>query len=178
MSRKGLLYRAFVLVLCMLINNVAVHADGSDTKGTGIAYTVTETYAWTVHSLVDFGDSKGANTHSTVSKENAVVVTKNVIRNGYTLKISLSDDNSFKVSTGHGNSLNYKVYNRQWTDDVIPASAVPLGVGDTVLTVPAGVNSAKSPVTFDLTTAFGTNVAEVAGDYVGVIRYKAEVVPQ
>lgn len=178
MSRKGLLYRAFVLVLCMLINNVTVHADGSDTKGTGIAYTVTETYAWTVHSLVDFGDNKGSNTHSTVSKENAVVVTKNVIRNGYTLKISLSDDNSFKVSTEQGNTLDYRVYNRQLENDIIPTSAVPLGIGDTVLTVPAGVNSARSPLTFDLTTAFGTNAAEVAGDYVGVIRYKAEVVPQ
>ena len=178
MSRKGLLYRAFVLVLCMLINNVTVHADGSDAKGTGIAYTVTETYLWTVHSLVDFGDNKGSNTHSTVSKENAVVVTKNIIRNGYTLKISLSDDNSFKVSTEQGNTLDYRVYNRQWENDIIPTSAVPLGIGDTVLTVPAGVNSAKSSLTFDLTTAFGTNAAEVAGDYVGVIRYKAEVVPQ
>lgn len=178
MSRKGLLYRAFVLVLCMLINNVTVHADGSDAKGTGIAYTVTETYSWTVHSLVDFGDNKGSNTHSTVSKENAVVVTKNVIRNGYTLKISLSDDNSFKVSTEQGNTLDYRVYNKQWENDIIPTSAVPLGIGDTVLTVPAGVNSAKFPLTFDLTTAFGTNAAEVAGDYVGVIRYKAEVVHQ
>lgn len=178
MSRKGLLYRAFVLVLCMLINNVTVHADGSDAKGTGIAYTVTETYSWTVHSLVDFGDNKGSNTHSTVSKENAVVVIKNIIRNGYTLKISLSDDNSFKVSTEQGNTLDYRVYNRQWENDIIPASAVPLGIGDTVLTVPAGVNSARSPLTFDLTTAFGANAEEVAGDYVGVIRYKAEVVPQ
>lgn len=167
---------ALVLSLMTIVKPTAVYADDANSKGTSVNYSVTEQYTWTVHSLVDFGYNKGANNTSVVSKENAVVVTKCVIRSGHMLKISLDTGNDFRVSTGTGASLNYSFYNRLWNNNQIPSSAVPLQAGDTVLTVQSGVNSAVSPVTFCLNTAFGVNVAEIAGDYTGLITYKAEVV--
>lgn len=163
-------------VLTMMINAPAiVHAD-DNSKNTNITYAVEEAYSWTIHSLVDFGDSRGANNSSVVSKENAVVITKNIISSKHHLVISLDPANTLCVKTSGGASLRYEVFNNKWESNAIPSDAVPLAAGSTVLTVPSGTNTSSTSMTFRLYTAKGENAAEIAGDYTGVLTYKAEVV--
>lgn len=132
-------------------------------------YQVAEGYTWTIHSLVDFGDSKGINNTSTVTKDNAIKVTRNVIPDGKKLSITLKGDNDYKVHNGN-TALTYEVFN------AANASGAKLAPSAEVMSVNAGTNTGSTPLTFKLATTDGT--AEVAGDYSGTIAYVASIVAQ
>lgn len=143
----------------------ATHA-GSETKSADVLYQVAEGYTWTIHSLVDFGDSKGTENHSTVTKKDAIKVTRNVIPDGKKLSIKLDgDQNDYQVTNG-GTKLSYTVANDASGTNLISGS-------DEVMSVAAGTNTGSTDMQFKLETTSGT--AEVAGDYTGTIAYIASI---
>lgn len=142
---------------------------GSSEKSAETFYQVAEGYTWTIHSLVDFGDSKGTGNTSTVTKDKAIKVTRNVIPDGKKLSITLKGDNDYQVHNGN-TALDYKVYN------AMDASGTELAPNAEVMFVNAGTNTGDTPLTFKLSTTTGT--AEVAGDYTGTIAYVASIVNQ
>ena len=89
--------------------NAATEAGG-DKKSAELIYQVAEGYTWTIHSLVDFGDSKGINNTSTVKKNAAITVPRNVIGDGKKLSITLDPANDYKVHNGN-TALSYTVAN-------------------------------------------------------------------
>lgn len=142
----------------------ATHAKSSE-KSTDVLYQVAEGYTWTIHSLVDFGDSKGTNNTSTVSKEAGVKVTRNVIPDGKKLSITLKDGNDYKVHNGN-TALSYTVSNDGGTSTLADKAEV--------LALPAGTNAGSKNLQFKLSTTKDTS--EVAGDYTGTIGYTASIV--
>lgn len=141
-------------------------AAASSSKSTDVLYQVAEGYTWTIHSLVDFGDSKGTNNTSTVTKTDAIKVTRNVIPDGKKLSITLDASNTYTVANG-GTKLSYVVAN--------DATGTHLVAGtDEVMSVSAGTNTGTTDMLFKLSTTNGT--AEVAGDYTGTIGYVASIV--
>ena len=170
MTKKKITRAFLAFAICFI-----TIAKPSSVCAEDVTYSVTEQYTWTIHSLVDFGDSIGPNSSSVISKNKAITVTKCSLQTGHELKITLSPANSFEMTTDEGATLQYSVYNQQWADDKIPSSAVSLRAGDTVMTV-HNEETASSPVTFCLNTNSGDGVSEIAGDYRGSITYRAEVV--
>lgn len=163
-----------------MVSTSALAATGSADKETTseettVKYAVTEGYEWTIHSEIDFGADKGANStevKGTSSDGNKVEVTKNVIPNGKKLKITVAgsgDSNAFTIKNNDGVTLDYTVNNGDTgASDLIP--------GGEVLSVAAGTNNGEKTMVFTLTTGAGT--AEVAGSYSGTVTYTAEVVNQ
>lgn len=145
--------------------NEATHA-GSETKSADVLYQVAEGYTWTIHSLVDFGDSKGTENHSTVTKKDAIKVTRNVIPDGTKLSIKLDGNNNDYQVTNGGTKLSYTVANDATGTNLISGS-------DEVMSVAAGTNTGSTDMQFKLETTSGT--AEVAGDYHGTIAYIASI---
>lgn len=146
-------------------NGEATHAASSE-KSADVLYQVAEGYTWTIHSLVDFGDSKGINNTSTVSKDAGVKVTRNVIPDGKKLSITLKDGNDYKVHNGN-TELGYTVTSSAAGEEALSAKAE-------VLSVAAGTNTGDTKMTFKLSTA--NDGSEVAGDYKGTIGYVASIV--
>ena len=146
----------------------AATTAGDDKKSAELIYQVAEGYTWTIHSLVDFGDSKGINNTSTVKKNAAIKVTRNVIGDGKKLSITLDPANDYKVHNGN-TALGYTVAN------AVDGTGI-LGAGAEVMKVNAGTNTGETPLQFKLSTTDGTS--EVAGDYKGTIAYVASIVAQ
>ena len=144
----------------------AAKAAASTKKQADGLYQVSEGYTWTIHSLVDFGDSKGINNTSTVSKDQGIKVTRNVIPDGKKLSITLDPSNTYKVTNG-GTQLGYTVVSSAAGKDALAAGAE-------VMKVAAGTNTGDTKLTFKLSTTNGTS--EVAGDYKGTIGYVASIV--
>lgn len=142
-----------------------VFAAEPDTKQTQVEYEVTQGYEWTIHSDIDFGKDKGVS--ATVEKGNNIVsVSKNIIPDGKTLKITVKGsgtDGAYEIKNGN-TTLNYK----------IKVGESEIATGGDVMNVGAGTNSASKDLTFVLTTGNGT--AEVAGSYTGTVTYTASIV--
>lgn len=153
-------------ILAMMTNNLSVFAAEPDNKTTTLTYQVNSSYDWTIHSSIDFGADAGAN--QTVDRNgNQVKVLKNVIPAGKRLRIKVKgtgENNAFALSNGKTQTLPYDV-----SDD-----NGSVGVNGSVLSVPAGVNTATQNMNFKLHTKTGS--AEVAGSYDGNVVYNSEVV--
>lgn len=132
---------------------------------TDVKYAVTESYEWTIHSEIDFGENAGVN-KSVEKTGNTVSVTKNIIPDGTKLQITVAGsgtDGAFEIKNG-STPLTYTV---KKGDNGISS-------GGSVLDVSAGTNAADAALTFTLSTT--TKGAEVAGDYKGTVTYTATVV--
>lgn len=138
----------------------------SSKKSADLIYQVAQGYTWTIHSLVDFGDSKGIKNTSTVDKDAAIKVTRNVIPDGKKLSITLDPANDYKVHNGN-TALGYTVANDAAGKNLLSAGAE-------VMKVAAGTNAGDTHLQFKLTTSQTTS--EVAGDYKGTIGYVASIV--
>lgn len=153
-------------ILAMITNSLSVFAAEPDNKTTTLTYQVNSSYDWTIHSSIDFGADAGAN--QTVDRNgNQVKVLKNVIPAGKRLRIKVKgtgENNAFALSNGKTQTLPYDV-----SDD-----NGSVGVNGSVLSVPAGVNTATQNMNFKLHTKTGS--AEVAGSYDGNVVYNSEVV--
>ena len=143
------------------------NTSDNSTLNTNVKYAVTAGYEWTIHSAIDFGSNAGIN--KTVEKsKNTVSVSKNIIPDGKTLKITVAgsgDEGAFTIANGN-TKLDYTVKADESSNDIT--------TGGEVLSVPAGINTGSKDLTFTLTTSTGT--AEVAGAYTGIVTYTASVV--
>lgn len=167
---------------------------------TNVIYKVTESYAWSVPTTIDFGENAGANNTSTVNatlnedgpgekakKENGgaawkgtapkVVVSKNVIGIGKKLQITVNtdyyDNGEFYVLSGTSEKLFYTVTKLDATGGT---GEVLSKTNTKVLSVPAGTDTADQALEFKLETANGDNVSEKAGDYTGVVVFQSKIV--
>lgn len=194
--------------------------DNNDAKAgivagnTSVYYKVTESYQWSIPATIDFGVNAGVNNTSTVNatlKEDGpgkkadnngtgkwegsapkVVVSKNVIGVGKTLKIAIDTKNNYPDTfdttankfyveaefkkTGSQTPVYEKLY---FTITKTAAgeggTATPLNKTDNVvMTVPAGTNKGEQALEFKLETTKET--AEKAGDYVGHVYFFSELV--
>ena len=154
----------FLLICCVMLF--------ADDKSTNIRYTVDSNYSWEIHTDIDFGADKGTYKYlneTAVLGDNTqagVRVNSNVIPDGTTLNISLTNDNTFTVVNG-STSLGYSVAKTN--------GGSALSAGDLVLSVESGVNTGSQPLYFTLATTHDT--AEIAGTYIGEVNYVAEIVP-
>lgn len=179
---------------------------GAGVGHTQVLYKVTESYTWSVPITIDFGENAGVDNTSTVEAklggstakgEQAkndgnnkwkgtapkVMVTKNVIGVGKNLKIAVDtgdhsatsfENDKFYVETS---DTHEKLY------FTIAKPAAPGGTGEkltktenVVLSVPSGTNTADQELVFELETAKGTNVAEKAGSYEGLVAFYSSIV--
>ena len=154
----------------------AAAIEGTSTQPTTgqavVKYKVTEGYTWSIHSDIDFGANKGANSTKVEvkSEANTVSVSKNVIAPGNHLVITVRGDgadSAFTIAnkTSAETTLGYAVSKKDATS--------PLAVNGEVLSLEAGMNVGSQILDFTLTTGSGT--AEVAGEYEGHVVYTAAV---
>lgn len=187
---------------------------GVVTGTTNVRYKVTESYAWSIPATIDFGEDAGVNNTSTVNatldedgpgkkaeKDSAgttwkgtapkVVVSKNVIGVGKTLKIAVdtgkyyadtfdTEKNKFYVEsefkkTGSQTPVYEKLY-FTITKTAAGSTGTELNTKDNVvMSVPAGTNKDEQTLEFKLETTKET--AEKAGDYVGYVYFFSKVEP-
>lgn len=176
---------------------------------TSVYYKVTESYQWSIPATIDFGEDAGVNNTSTVNatlNENGpgekakqdttdnkwkgtapkVVVSKNVIGVGKTLKIAIDTKNNYPdtfdtkankfyvVSTGSKTSVNEKLY-FTITKPTAGSTSKELNATDNeVMSVPSGTNKGEQALEFKLETT--TETAEKAGDYVGHVYFFSKIV--
>lgn len=170
------------------------------TIGTGhttVLYKVTESYTWSFPITIDFGENAGPESKTRVVEANLktgngamagatngtapkVMVTKNVIGVGKTLKIAVStnekegvtiDDTGFYVKSG-----TEKLYFTITKPAVgVGSTATTLDKKDNkVISVPSGTNTGEQALEFKLTTTPGT--AEKAGSYEGYVIFSSSLV--
>ena len=168
MKKKLFALGASALMLASQVGGVvALAAD--DIKSTTLTYKVTESYTWTIHSAIDFGNDAGIK--KTVAKgSNSVAVTKCVLAEGHTLHISIKGSgtsNAFTINNGGSEILNYTV-----VSSAIGTSALTSGAD--VLTNASGAANASTAMTFTLATTT-TRPQEVAGTYSGTVTYTAAI---
>lgn len=158
------------------VSPVLAEQTAQDTsKDATLEYTVDETYEWSIHKGIDFGANAGVNqsVDKDVDKDNAkntVAVTKNVLREGKKLHITLKgsgSDGAFTINNSGTEVLSYAVKG---------AAAGDIEVDGTVLDVASGTNAGSDVLTFTLSTT--NKQAEVAGEYTGSVTYTAAVVAQ
>lgn len=164
------------LAACMVVPMAMPVCAEGDEKGTTLKYVVNESYEWSIHTAIDFGEDQGINKtdvagNVTDGSEQKVKVTKNVIEEGQKLHIiakGSGTDGKFSVKNGEAGTevLGYTVQSGTNTVDV----------NGTVLDVSAGTNEGSADMKFTLSTT--TKAAEVAGTYTGTITYTASIVPQ
>lgn len=136
-----------------------------DAKTTTLSYEVNESYEWSVHPAIDFGKNVGPN-KTVNNKNNTISVTENVLclGNKLIIKIKGSGHNeAFTITNGGNQTLDYAVND----------GSKNLAIGDTVMEVPAGTNTANKSIEFTLNTT--KKNAEIAGTYNGTISYTAEI---
>lgn len=189
--------------------------SGVVTGTTNVRYKVTESYAWSIPATIDFGENAGANNTSTVNatlKENGpgkkadnngtgkwegtapkVVVSKNVIGVGKTLKIAIDmgenyadtfdkTKNKFYVETPKmtKTGASQTEFEKLYFTITKPAvgeggTATTLDKTDNkVISVPSGTNTGEQALEFKLDTT--TETAEKAGEYVGYVYFYSEIV--
>ena len=162
---------AMAMVVAMMVPGMNVFAadtangtSAADTNcATTVKYTVTEGYTWQVPATITFEKDAGAS--KTRTQNGDVKVTKNVIGEGKTLKISIASDEDFLIKTGTNTTLSYTVKKT--------AESEALGEGGEVLSVSAGTYEGTQNLIYTLSTTTGT--AEVAGDYEGTLNYVASI---
>ena len=194
-------------------NTNAAAGTGVVTGTTNVRYKVTESYAWSIPATIDFGENAGANNTSIVNatlKEDGpgekakqdttdnkwkgtapkVVVSKNVIGVGKTLKIAVdtgkyyadtfdTKENKFYVEsefkkTGSQTPVYEKLY-FTITKTAAGSTGTELNTKDNVvMSVPSGTNKGEQTLEFKLETTKET--AEKAGDYVGYVYFYSEIV--
>lgn len=188
-----------VSVCAMPVFATGTSLPGSKTAGpstTEVKYEVTESYEWTVPALIDFGsdagpdakrvvnttlDKDGTNTPSTGTNGTApkVIVSKNVITDGKSLKITLAPatpSTGFTVKNAQNVELTYAV---TLTDTTIGATTATPNKSITtsdaeIMKVPAGTNTAEAKLKFELSTQTGV-AAEKAGTYTGNVQFTASI---
>ena len=146
---------------------------------TQLKYNVTEGYNWSIPANIDFGANNGV-TNANKTGQGNVTVNNCKIKNGYTLKITITGndgqygmgtEHKFKVKTVDGAELPYEV-------DVKKngaATTTSVMEGNEVLELAAGKNHAESELTFTLKTqTTDTNAAETAGEYIGYAIFTAQ----
>lgn len=176
--------------------------EGTSPVGIGVGHTtvlykVTESYIWSVPITIDFGENAGPESKTRVVEANLktgngtvagatngtapkVMVTKNVIGVGKTLKIAVSteskegatiDNTGFYVESG-----TEKLYFTITRPAVgVDGTAKPLDKTDNeVIRVPSGTNTGEQALEFKLTTTSDT--AEKAGKYEGSVVFSSSIV--
>lgn len=162
---------AVVAAAAMMVSVCAMPVSATDTKSTDVTYTVTESYAWSVPSKIEFTSStdtvKADDDDGNTQK---VKVTQNVIGENTKLKITAAGsgtDNAFTIKTSKAvDILPYTIK--------VGASTDALAVNGTVLEVNAGTNTGSADLTFSLEK----KTVEKAGNYNGSVIYTAAVVAQ
>lgn len=143
-----------------VLSNVATPVLASNANdSTLLTYEVTEKYTWTAPADIEF--TTGSN--GTEIKSGTVEVLENVIADLSVLKISIKPDQAFELtdSSNPDNKRTYTVKNGETT----------INVGDTVLEVPAGVNTGSADLDFQM----NVENTEIAGDYRDVLHFVSEV---
>ena len=146
---------------------------------TQLKYNVTEGYTWSIPANIDFGANNGV-TNANKTGQGNVTVNNCKIKNGYTLKITITGndgqygmgtEHKFKVKTVDGAELPYEV-------DVKKngaATTTSMMECNEVLELAAGKNHAESELTFTLKTqTTDTSAAETAGEYIGYAIFTAQ----
>ena len=187
-----------VSVCAMPVFATETSLSGNKTKGpstTDVQYEVTEAYEWTVPALIDFGENAGPNATrvvNTTSEKNGankpstgidgtapkVIVTKNVIKDGKSLKITLEPGTgltAFTVKNEQNVELTYAV---TLTDTTIGSTVATPNKSITttekeILAVPAGTNTAEAKLKFELSTT--NESSEKAGTYKGTVQFTASI---
>ena len=146
---------------------------------TQLKYNVTEGYNWSIPANIDFGANNGV-TNANKTGQGNVTVKDCKIKNGYTLKITITGndgqygmgtEHKFKVKTVDGAELPYTVDAKKNG----AATTTPVMEGNEVLELAAGKNHAESELTFTLKTqTTDTNAAETAGEYIGYAIFTAQ----
>ena len=176
--------------------------EGTSPLGIGVGHTtvlykVTESYIWSVPITIDFGENAGPASKTRVVEANLktgdgtvagakngtapkVMVTKNVIGVGKTLKIAVStdarenvtiDDTGFYVKSGT-EKLYFTITKPAVGEG---GTATPLDKTDNVvISVPSGTNTGEQALEFKLTTTPDT--AEKAGKYEGSVVFSSSIV--
>lgn len=166
------------LAACMVVPMaMPVGAAENDTKETTLKYVVTESYEWSIHSDVNFGNDKDFDIEiKGILSDNCISVTKNVIPEGKKLSIKVNGDGengTFTIRSKNGNgkvSIPYTVTSKGHPDVFKPFAEV--------LSVVAGENTKSAEMNFVLLNFPPTEEApaEIAGNYLGYITYTASIV--
>lgn len=165
-------------------------STNSPTGKTELEYNVTEGFTWTIPSKVTFSEAQGSTGAVTASgselvgdaSEKTVTVTKNVIAEGKTLKISVKGEGTggaFVIKNGTAGTtvLTYTVGKADPVESGEPASYEDVAAEGEILTVSAGTLTGAKVLQFKLNTkANGSdNSAIVAGKYTGNAIFTATV---
>ena len=188
------------------VNGQVIGNKLSGSWGTHVLYEVTEGYTWTVPVTIDFGADAGVNNTSTVNatldkddpgktavkdadnkwKGTApkIVVTKNVIRAGKKLQITVDTDKHFSTSFDPNDGFyvettdtHEKLYFKIQKNDASKTELTK--ANNKVLSVPSGTDTAEQELVFTLNTAANNatgNAAEKAGKYEGYVYFSSELV--
>lgn len=172
--------------------------SGNKTTGpstTQVKYEVTEAYEWTVPAKIDFGVNAGVNAKRVVNTSTGkdteskpstgtdgtapkVIVTKNVITDGKSLKITLapaSPSTDFTVKNDQNVELKYAVTLTKTTVGSVVQDNLTTPIektGTQILEVKAGTNTAEAELKFELSTT--TDASEKAGSYNGTVQFTAD----
>lgn len=197
-------------------DNTNAAGTGVVTGTTNVRYKVTESYAWSIPATIDFGENAGANNTSIVNATLAedgpgkkaeqetgaktwkgtapkVVVSKNVIGVGKTLKIAIDmgenyadtfdkTKNKFYVEAPKMTKAGASQTEFEKLYFTIAKPAVGEGgtattldkTDNKVISVPSGTNTGEQALEFKLETT--TETAEKAGEYVGYVYFYSEIV--
>ena len=150
---------------------------------TTVKYYVTETYTWTIPSVIDFKSDADVGKTVTVSTEAAgdlkyqnenskVVVKDNVIPEGKTLKIKVSGANNdasgqYRLLNGTKTYLNYSITKA--------TGNAKLGNDAEVVSVAAGTDGVTENLKFELSTQIDSNTSEISGAYKDTLTFTATV---
>lgn len=138
----------------------------TNTGNTTLTYEVAASYEWVVPSSITF--EAGSDADKT-EKTSEVKVTKNVIAENKTLKITAKGDGSgdaFTIQNDAQTPLTYSV----------KVDNTEIQPNDTVLTVASGTNAGTASLIFTLTKHSSGKNAEVPGTYKGTVTYTSTVV--
>ena len=177
---------------------------------TNVYYKVTESYAWSIPATIDFGEDAGVSNTSTVEANKdgdgtkavqngtewkgtapKVVVSKNVIGVGKTLKIAVDTEKNYadtfdttknkfyvqapKMTTAGPSQTEFEKLYFTITKTAAGSTGTPLNTADNeVMSVPSGTNKKEQTLEFKLETT--TETAEKAGDYVGCVYFFSKIV--
>ena len=81
----------FISLCLLLVSNVVVFAEGNEKKTTTVTYTPTESYEWSIPESV---------TATTDGADITCTITKLILANNNTLKITVSSKNGYKLVNG------------------------------------------------------------------------------
>ena len=199
-KKAAALLLAASLAVSMCATPVFADASLSGNKTTGpsttqVKYEVTEAYEWTVPAKIDFGVNAGVNAKRVVNTSTGkdteskpstgtdgtapkVIVTKNVITDGKSLKITLapaSPSTDFTVKNDQNVELKYAVTLTKTTVGSVVQDNLTTPIektGTQILEVKAGTNTAEAELKFELSTT--TDASEKAGSYNGTVQFTAD----